>query len=995
MNRTHPELAPADPGSIWLQAVNDRQPGHTEMNRKIFRARFRLDVFLTALACMLAFSVFSQETQIRFLSGTGKDDGVPWDFYCTAGMQSGKWEKIAVPSCWELQGFGVYNYGTSFRPRNGEDISQRPGYASEQGKYKNEFTVPADWRGKVVRIVFEGVMVRTEVFVNGQSAGPAHEGSFYEFKYDITPLLKFGATNLLEVTVSKVADDPSVMRAERQGDFWNFGGIYRPVFLAVLPANYIDWTGIDAKANGDFKADMHFGPGVNAGTVEVTAQILDAQNQPAGPFSSGKLSDATTFLQSIQLHSHFDNVKLWTAETPNLYQVKFTLLENGMPQHTITNRFGFRTIELRTNDGFYLNGTKIVMKGVNRHSLWADSGRTLSKELCYEDARLIKDMNMNAVRMSHYPPDRDFLEACDELGIYVLDELTGWGGHYNTPIGQKLVGEMVRRDVNHPSILVWDNGNEGGWNNALNDEYAKWDIQQRIVMHPRSTDRGVNDPHYPDYAAVVRESGGPAVYFPTEYLHGLYDGGLGSGFHDFWEVMRKSPVLGGAFFWVMVDDGVVRTDKRGIIDNATDQGPDGIMGPRREKEGSYYTIKEIWSPVQIDAPAEGLLPGFQGTVKVHNSYDFTDLGQCSFSWEYVTFPGAHDGRAGHTVLASGEIPAPSAPPHGAGELKLNLPAKEPGTGAVYFTAKNSAGQNLWTWSWPVGAIPTSTPLTDASSPVRAATAKIATQEADGQLVVNAGALELRFDKSSGHLTTVNSGGKTIPFGNGPRFVAYTHNAASRARPITYRDVAGTNTLTGLTSRADGNDLIVEANYAGAFKQASWRISPDGRVKLNYTYSYDGAVDLLGLNFDFPEADMKGITWMGYGPYHVWQNRLQGTRLDVWQNAYNNTVPSVIYSPTPEFKGYFRNWRWATFDTSDGKFTVSTTADESYLGIYHPNDGPVGPLLALPQTGLTFLDVIPAMRDKFLTQERMGPQSAEKIVSGEHKGEVSFDFGGKR
>jgi hypothetical protein len=199
----------------------------------------------------------------------------------------------------------------------------------------------------------------------------------------------------------------------------------------------------------------------------------------------------------------------------------------------------------------------------------------------------------------------------------------------------------------------------------------------------------------------------------------------------------------------------------------------------------------------------------------------------------------------------------------------------------------------------------------------------------------------------------------------------------------------------LTSRADGNDLIVEANYAGAFKQASWRISPDGRVKLNYTYSYDGAVDLLGLNFDFPEADMKGITWMGYGPYHVWQNRLQGTRLDVWQNAYNNTVPSVIYSPTPEFKGYFRNWRWATFDTSDGKFTVSTTADESYLGIYHPNDGPVGPLLALPQTGLTFLDVIPAMRDKFLTQERMGPQSAEKIVSGEHKGEVSFDFGGKR
>jgi hypothetical protein len=275
-----------------------------------------------------------------------------------------------------------------------------------------------------------------------------------------------------------------------------------------------------------------------------------------------------------------------------------------------------------------------------------------------------------------------------------------------------------------------------------------------------------------------------------------------------------------------------------------------------------------------------------------------------------------------------------------------------------------------------------------------ATNKITTQDSGGQLAVKAGALELHFDKASGCLTTVNQAGKTIPLGNGPRFIAYTHNAAGRSRTTTYQDVAGTNTLTGLTSRPDGNDLIVEANYDGAFKQAIWRISPDGRVKLNYTYAYDGAVDLLGVNFDFPEADMKGITWLGYGPYHVWQNRLQGTRLDVWKNAYNNTVPSVVYSFDPEFKGYFRDWRWATFDTSDGKFTVSTPATESYLGIYHPNDGPVGPLLDLPKTGLTFLDVIPAMRDKFLSQERMGPQSAQKVVSGEHKGEVTFDFAGK-
>ena len=940
-------------------------------------------------------------TQIQFLSGTGKDDAVPWDFYCTAGMQSGAWKKIPVPSCWELQGFGVYNYGGVFRGRNAsEDVSLRPGFASEQGKYKTEFNVPADWKGKVVRIVFEGVMTKTEVFVNGQSAGPAHEGCFYEFKYDITPFLKFGATNLLEVTVSKVADNPSINRAERQGDYWNFGGIYRPVFLEALPTNYIDWTGIEAEANGDFIGSLHLGPGIIAGTAEATAQILDAQNKPVGALISARMTDGLPngFLQGIQLRSHFDGVKLWTAETPNLYKVKFTLLENGVPQHTITNRFGFRTIELHQNDGFYLNGTKIVMKGVNRHSLWADSGRTLSKELCYEDARLIKDMNMNAVRMPHYPPDRDFLEACDELGIYVLDELTGWQSAYDTPSGQRLVGEMVRRDVNHPSILVWDNGNEGGWNNALDHEFANWDIQVRRVMHPRSTDHGVNDPHYPDYAAVVRESGGPAVYFPTEFLHGLYDGGLGSGFHDYWDTMSKSPVLGGAFFWVMCDDGVVRTDKGGIIDNSGNLGPDGIMGPRREKEGSYYTIKEIWSPVQIEAPAEGLFPGFQGTVKVHNSYDFTDLKQCAFSWEYVWFPGPVDNHAGHTVLASGELPGPAAPPRGTGELQLKLPAMQ-GVAAVYLTAKDPAGRTLRTWSWPVATNPNPTPnpAMDKELPMTVIefgaanpALKITAQEVGGQLIVKRGTLELQFDKTTGFLTTVSNGGKIIPLANGPRFIAYTHNRQGRG----YSDVAGTNTLTRLTSHLDGSDMLVEANYDGAFKQASWRISPDGRVKLNYTYAYDGAVDLLGVNFDFPEADMKGITWLGYGPYRVWQNRLQGTRLDVWHNAYNNTVPSVVYSFDPEFKGYFRGWRWATFDTREGQFTAITPATESYLGIYQPNDGPVGALLALPQTGLAFLDVIPAMRDKFLTQEKMGPQSAQRQVSGEHKGEVTFDFGMK-
>ncbi len=928
---------------------------------------------------------------VKFLSGTGKDDAVPWDFFCTAGMQSGSWKKIPVPSCWELQGFGVYNYGTRFRGRNAaDDVSTRPGFASEQGKYKTQFDVPADWKGKVVRIVFEGVMTKTEVLVNGQSAGPAHEGCFYEFKYDITPLLKFGETNLLEVTVSKVADNASINRAERQGDYWNFGGIYRPVFLEALPAQYVDWLGVDAQASGDFKADLHLARGItNLPGAQVSAQLFDLQHHPVGAPFSAQMANANTGEDQqpvLRVQSHLDGVKLWTAETPNLYEVQFTLQQDGVAQHVTTTRFGFRTFELRTNDGLYLNGQKIVMKGVCRHSLWADSGRTLSRELCFADAKQIKDLNMNAVRCSHYPPDRDFLDACDELGIYVLDELTGWQAAYDTPSGVRLVGEMVRRDVNHPSVLVWDNGNEGGWNTALDKEFAKWDIQQRHVMHPRSNDHGVNDPHYPDYAAVVRESGGPAIYFPTEYLHGIYDGGLGSGFHDFWGVMSKSEHLGGAFFWVMCDDGVVRTDQNGIIDNTGDQGPDGIMGPRREKEGSYYTIKEIWSPVEIEAPADGLRPGFSGALPVKNHYDFTDLQKCSFHWEYVRFPSSAEGTAGHDVLAQGDLPAPTVAPHGNGALNLTLPPDSRSRAdAVYFTAKDSTGHNLWTWSW----------LARSNFPAAAPSdAKASAKEENGQLVVNRGALELRFDKISGMLINVNNGGKGIPFGKGPNFMAYVREtqAGRGGRPATYKDANGAFTLTSLTSRMDGNDLVVEARYNGQFKEANWRISPTGPVKLDYTYEFNGPVDLIGVNFDYPETNVKNITWLGAGPYHVWQNRLQGTRWDVWHNDYNDTVPSVVYSFNPEFKGFFGEWRWASFVTTEGKITLGTQTPGTYLGVYTPKDGPVGPLLALPQLGLGVWDVIPAMRTKFLSQDRMGPQSASKQISGGHKGEITLDFG---
>ncbi|MGI8635949.1 MAG: glycoside hydrolase family 2 protein, partial [Segetibacter sp.] len=394
---------------------------------------------------LLCNCVLAQQTVIQYLSGTDKDHTIKWDFMVTKGRNSGKWSTIPVPSCWEMQGFGSYNYYQD---------TQNP---DEQGLYKYNFKVAPQYKGKRIFIVFDAAMTETEVKINGKPAGPIHQGGFYQFKYDITNLIQFDRYNLLEATVSKGSTNASINRAERKADFWLFGGIFRPVYLEILPPTFIERVAIDAKATGDFNMQVFN----NAGSKQtIEAQVFDLKGKAVDkPF---KLPEGDTML-----HHHFTNIKLWNPEQPNLYNVVVSIKDGAKTLHTIRQRFGFRTAELREQDGFYVNGKKVIFKGVCRHSEWPESGRTLSRAVHLIDIRAMKDMNMNAVRMSHYPPDKEFLDLCDSLGLFVLDELTGWQAAYDTVIARKLVKELVIRDVNHPSIVIWDNGNEGGWNRAV------------------------------------------------------------------------------------------------------------------------------------------------------------------------------------------------------------------------------------------------------------------------------------------------------------------------------------------------------------------------------------------------------------------------------------------------------------------------------------------------------------------------------------------------
>ena len=910
-----------------------------------------------ALLPLIANAAGTATTQVLPLSGMGEAGDAPvyWDFKLDAGRGGEAWQKILVPSCWEQQGFGAYYYGTQGRGKPDDD----PIIPKETGTYRRSFEIPAAWSAREIHIVFEAAMTDTSVSINGQSAGATHQGGFYRFDYDITKLVKTGR-NEIEVRVAKESSDKSVNHAERRGDYWTFGGIYRPVWIEARPADHIVWSAIDARADGSFfaRAQLNHAPPAGA---HVEAQLFDAAGKPFGPaFDSGAISGDIAIVTGKSAAP-----AQWTAETPNLYSVKFTLTGAQGPLHELKQRFGFRTLEVRANDGVYLNGHKIVLKGVNRHSFDPDSARTLTRAQNYADVRLIKAANMNAVRMSHYPPDPSFLEAADELGLYVLDELSGWQGFYDAPVGARLAGQIVRRDVNHPSILFWDNGNEGGWNREVDGEFDRWDPQKRPVLHPWAIHSAINTKHYANYDLTVSLSRGPEIFMPTEFLHGLYDGGIGAGFRDYWDVMGRSPTVAGGFFWSFIDEGVARSDQNGRIDNMGNAAPDGMLGPHREKEGSYFAVQEIWSPVEVRRLAftAGALQ-----MQIDNRYDFTDLARCTVSWRALRL-----NSAGVKLLAQGTARAPALAPGQSRDWQLPLSLRELQWNEVLeFSVLDPSGSELWKWVVR-SREPEPTVSINALPPIRR----------QGNEVM-AGRYSLTFDPATGEVVRIGDGSVHIAL-RGPALTAWLRTPKTRG----FDDIAGVSTLRALElAPPDAGNVMARASYDGHLRSVTWLLRGSG-LALQYEIAFEGAADILGVRFAAPEP-VTAKRWVGAGPYRIWNNRQAGTTFGLHETNYSLSVPGETYF-YPEFEGFFGEWSWLQLRTHDAQINFHNGGGIPFFGLYRPAGG-VQPILELPDMGWSFLHVIPSIGTKFTSADVLGPQSQPSRVHDVIRGELLIDIG---
>lgn len=974
----------------------------------------RKHFFGTILFLLTAWVVQAQETERQYLSGTGLGNTVTWQFRVSEGRNSGHWSKIEVPSQWELQGFGEYTYGRWYKKPGVKNPSM------EEGTYKRSFRIPRNWQGQNIRLWFDGVMTDTEVLINGQSAGPVHQGGFYRFSYDVTELLKYGSSNQIEVRVKKHSDNRTVNAAERKADWWLFGGIYRPVWLEAKPATHIERLAVDARADGELKVEVHLQGATGEESLSMEVAPISAKDAEHRPVKVTK--------EPVQLlTAHFDGISPWTPESPVLYRLTVSLLgKEGNIIHSMDTRIGFRTIDFRPRDGLYLNGTKLVMKGINRHSFHPDGGRTTNKELSIEDVKLIKEMNMNAVR-SHYPPDEHFLDACDSLGLLYIDELAGWQNAYDTPTGTRLVREMLTRDVNHPCIVLWSNGNEGGWNTAIDSLFRTYDPQKRHVIHPWADFDELDTHHYPAYlTGVARFTNGYKVFMPAEFMHGQYDQGHGAGLEDFWARYTAHPLFAGGFMWAYSDEAVRRSDRGGALDSEDYNAPDGILGPFREKEGSYYSVREVWSPIHVEPLM--ITPSFRGDFRVSNRYLFTNLGACSMRWRVLrcTSPLNGDGegevvtvadggaQAWRQVLDSGRVQLPSLVPGETGFARIDLPDNFFNGDILELEAYGADGESVCTRTFPIhyakdylkgelqlkgadahpsgsqsaaASTTTSTATSTAvsaaaSTAVSAATSNCRIEETDTLITLHSSAITVSFRKSDATITSVtrNADGRIIPLKDGPVAVGMKM------------------VLADLSARTENGDAVLCARYRGAADSIVWRLTPDGllsmdAVLLNRASGGGGFDDAftdtevlnLGLTFSYPESECSGMRWMGRGPYRVWKNRIPGANYGVWQKDYNNTITGesterLVY---PEFKGYHANLYWATLQSPTAPFTVYAASDGIFLRVFTPEephgrqDG-LNTMPDFPAGDISFLLDIPAIRS-FKPISQHGPQSQPGII----------------
>ena len=509
-------------------------------------------------------------------------DQRPTDFFRT-DYNDAAWKNMHVPGIWELNGFGdpeYVNIGFAWRGHFKDNPPMVPTKDNHVGSYRRTIRIPDSWNGRQVIAHFGSVTSNMYLWVNGHFVGYG-EDSKSAMEFDITPFLKKG-DNLIAFQTFRWCDGSY---SEDQ-DFWRLSGVARDCFLySRSQTAHID----DVRVTPDLDAEYKNGSLAVALKAKGNAKFLIDLIAPNGDVVSRKIINSTKVkkqkghdvaLVNATVKFDVENPLKWTAETPNLYKVVVTVQQQNKDVESVPVRTGFRKVEIK-NKQLLVNGQPILIKGANRHEIDPDGGYVISRERMVEDVKLMKQLNVNAVRTCHYPDDPYFYELCDEYGIYVCAEANqeSHGFFYDsdaittTDLFAKQIMERnmhnVHNQFNHPSVIYWSMGNE----TADSKNFAavkKW-INKFDPSRPVHYERAILGPNTDFYAemyitpeAAERYAKDPASTKPMihcEYAHAM--GNSCGVMQDYWDLIRKYPIYQGGFIWDFVDQGLRGKDAKG------------------------------------------------------------------------------------------------------------------------------------------------------------------------------------------------------------------------------------------------------------------------------------------------------------------------------------------------------------------------------------------------------------------------------------------------
>ena len=605
------------------------------------------------------------------LEGTWKFNWVanaderPTDFYKT-DLDDSKWNNIQMPGNWEMLGYGqpeYVNVGFAWRGHFDQQPPAVPTKDNHVGSYRREINIPSNWDGKRVIAHFGSVTSNIYLYVNGKFAGYA-EDSKVAAEFDITPFLKKGK-NLIAFQTFRWCDGSW---CEDQ-DFWRLSGPARENYLY---ARSKDHRLLDVRVETDLKNNY------KDGYLNITAKVQGNTLAYFGLYDPDGKEVIVTGTDNVRngvakYQLRVKNVRKWSAETPNLYTLVVSPIQNGgmyLPYEIVQVKVGFRKVEIK-NKQFLVNGQPVLLKGANRHEIDPDEGYNLSEQRMIQDIMMMKRMNINAVRTCHYPDDPRWYDLCDKYGLYVVAEANqeSHGFQYGDdaaakkPEFAKQIMERNQHNVsmfyNHPSIVTWSMGNETVMGDNFLQAY-KWIKSQdktRPVQYEQARRGEGTDIFCPMYYPVAasekyaKDPNSPMPLIQCEYNHTM--GNSGGNLSDYWNLIRKYPILQGGFDWDFVDQALHRNivkpmsilpykmnneelrkieycyggDYNKYDPSDNNFNCNGIIGPDRQMNPHAYEVayqyQNIWAKM-VNAET--------GEVSVHNENFFRDLSNYALAW---------------------------------------------------------------------------------------------------------------------------------------------------------------------------------------------------------------------------------------------------------------------------------------------------------------------------------------------------------------------------